>query len=121
MHRQPIRCIAGPVRCGRAARLPRAPAARVAATALTRKGAFICRVFVRCRRNIGCTLDSHRTPEQRKALTDLVVAATKSKAWQEDLTKNGWTPALLTGKAFDDFVDSEFASLRATMHLSGML
>jgi putative tricarboxylic transport membrane protein len=60
-------------------------------------------------------------PEQRKALTDLVVAATKSKAWQEDLTKNGWTPALLTGKAFDDFVDSEFASLRATMHLSGML
>jgi putative tricarboxylic transport membrane protein len=61
------------------------------------------------------------TPEQRKALTDLVIAATKSKAWQEDLTKNGWTPALLTGKTFDDFVDSEFASLRATMHLSGML
>jgi putative tricarboxylic transport membrane protein len=61
------------------------------------------------------------TPEQRKALTDLVVAATKSKAWQEDLVKNGWTPALLTGKTFDDFVDNEFASLRATMHLSGML
>jgi putative tricarboxylic transport membrane protein len=61
------------------------------------------------------------TPEQRKALTDLVVAATKSKAWQEDLTKNGWTPALLTGKQFDEFVDYEFASLRATMYLSGML
>jgi putative tricarboxylic transport membrane protein len=61
------------------------------------------------------------TPEQRKVLTDLVVAATKSKAWQDDLTKNGWTPALLTGKTFDDFVDNEFASLRATMHLSGML
>jgi putative tricarboxylic transport membrane protein len=61
------------------------------------------------------------TPEQRKALTDLVVAATKSKAWQDDLTKNGWTPALLTGKQFDDFVDYEFSSLRATMYLSGML
>ena len=61
------------------------------------------------------------TPEQRKALTDLVIAATKSKAWQDDLVKNGWTPALLTGKTFDDFVDNEFASLRATMHLSGML
>ncbi len=61
------------------------------------------------------------TPEQRKALTDLVVAATKSKAWQEDLVKNGWTPALLTGKQFDEFVDYEFASLRATMYLSGML
>ena len=34
------------------------------------------------------------TPEQRKALTDLVVAATKSKSWQDDLEKNGWTPAL---------------------------
>jgi putative tricarboxylic transport membrane protein len=61
------------------------------------------------------------TPEQRKALTDLVTAATKSKAWQEDLVKNGWTPALLTGKAFDEFVDYEFSSLRATMYLSGML
>jgi putative tricarboxylic transport membrane protein len=28
---------------------------------------------------------------------------------------------LLTGKAFDDYVDNEFASLRGIMHLSGML
>ena len=59
--------------------------------------------------------------EQRKTLTDLIVAATKTKTWQDSLVKNAWTPALLTGKAFDDFVDNEFASLRATMHLSGML
>ncbi len=59
--------------------------------------------------------------EQRSALTALVVAATKSKTWLADLEKNGWTSALLTGKPFDEFVDSEFASLRATMHLSGML
>jgi putative tricarboxylic transport membrane protein len=61
------------------------------------------------------------TKEQRAALTDLVVKATKTKSWQESLAKNNWTPALLSGKAFDDFVDNEFASLRGTMHLAGML
>jgi putative tricarboxylic transport membrane protein len=61
------------------------------------------------------------TAEQRKALTDLVVNTTKTPSWKESLSKNGWTSALLTGKDFDSFVDYEFASLRATMHLSGML
>ena len=61
------------------------------------------------------------TAEQRAALTDMVTKATKSKAWAESLTKNDWTPALLTGKAFDDFVDAEFASLRGIMHLAGMV
>jgi putative tricarboxylic transport membrane protein len=61
------------------------------------------------------------TPAQRATLTDMIVKATRHKTWQDALQKNGWTPALLAGKPFDDFVDSEFASLRATMHLSGML
>jgi putative tricarboxylic transport membrane protein len=61
------------------------------------------------------------TAAQRKALTDMVVAATKTKFWQEALEKNGWTSALLTGKAFDDFVDADFAALRGTMHLAGMV
>ena len=61
------------------------------------------------------------TAEQRAALTDIILKATKSKSWAEDLEKNGWTPALMTGKAFDEFVDNEFASLRGTMHLAGML
>jgi putative tricarboxylic transport membrane protein len=61
------------------------------------------------------------TSEQRAALTELVVKATKSKSWQEALERNTWTPALLTGKAFDDFVDDEFANLRGIMHLSGMV
>jgi putative tricarboxylic transport membrane protein len=61
------------------------------------------------------------SPEQRAALTDLMVKVSKSKSWAEALEKNGWTPALLTGKAFDDFVDNDFASLRGIMHLSGML
>jgi putative tricarboxylic transport membrane protein len=58
---------------------------------------------------------------ERKALTDLVVAATKHKTWAEALEKNKWTPALLAGKAFEDFVDDEFASLRATMVKAGMI
>ena len=61
------------------------------------------------------------TPEQRKALTDLVVTATKHKSWAEAIERNGWTPALLTGPAFDKFVDDEFASLRAVMVKSGMV
>ncbi len=61
------------------------------------------------------------TPEQRKALSDLVVAATKSKSWAESVDKNGWTPALLAGAEFDAFVDREFATLRAIMVKSGMI
>jgi len=61
------------------------------------------------------------TAEQRKVLTELVVKATKSKAWTEALEKNGWTTALMTGPAFDKFVDDEFASLRAVMAKSGMI
>jgi putative tricarboxylic transport membrane protein len=61
------------------------------------------------------------TPAQRAALTDIVVKTTKSPSWIDALDKNSWTPALLTGKAFDDFVDQDFAALRGTMHLAGML
>jgi putative tricarboxylic transport membrane protein len=61
------------------------------------------------------------TPAEAAALTKAVVAATKTPAWQEALSKNGWTPAVISGKEFADFVDYEFASLRATMYLSGML
>ena len=61
------------------------------------------------------------TPAQQAALADMIVKATKTKSWQESLTKNAWTPALLTGQAFADFVDSDFAALRATMVRAGMV
>lgn len=61
------------------------------------------------------------SPEQRKRLVDMLVQATKSKAWAESLEKNAWTPALMTGAAFEKFVDDEFASLRAVMAKSGMI
>jgi putative tricarboxylic transport membrane protein len=58
---------------------------------------------------------------ERQALTERVVKATKSAAWTESLAKNNWTAALLTGKAFDDFVDRDFSTLRATMVRAGMV
>ena len=58
---------------------------------------------------------------QRKDLTDMVLKATKSKSWAESLEKNNWTPAWMPNPEFDDFVDREFASLRATMVKSGMI
>jgi putative tricarboxylic transport membrane protein len=61
------------------------------------------------------------TAEQRKALTDMLVKATKTKTWTDALEKNNWSPALMTGKDFEDFVDREFASLRATMVKAGMV
>ncbi|WP_332814630.1 Bug family tripartite tricarboxylate transporter substrate binding protein [Ramlibacter sp.] len=61
------------------------------------------------------------TPAQRKATTDMVLAALKTRAWAEALEKNKWTPAVLSGPAFEKFVDDEFASLRATMVKSGMV
>ena len=61
------------------------------------------------------------TPAQRDALADMIVKATKSKSWAESMEKNAWTPALLTGKAFEDFVERDFANLRAIMVKSGMV
>jgi putative tricarboxylic transport membrane protein len=61
------------------------------------------------------------TAAQRKALTDKVLAALKTKSWAESLEKNNWTPAVMSGPAFEKFVDDEFASLRATMVKSGMV
>ena len=61
------------------------------------------------------------TPAQRNALIDMIVKATKTKAWGEAVEKNGWTPAVLTGDAFGQFVDNEFASLRAIMVKAGMI
>jgi putative tricarboxylic transport membrane protein len=61
------------------------------------------------------------TPEQRKALIEMIVKATKTKSWAESLEKNAWTPAVMTGAEFETFVDNEFASLRAVMAKSGMI
>lgn len=61
------------------------------------------------------------TPDQRKALTELVLKAVKSKVWADESEKNGWTPAVLSGPEFEQFVEKDFASLRAIMSKSGMI
>jgi putative tricarboxylic transport membrane protein len=61
------------------------------------------------------------TAEQRKKLTDMILAALKTPSWTEAMKKNDWTPAVMSGEAFAKFVDDEFASLRATMVKSGMV
>ena len=61
------------------------------------------------------------TPAQRQALTDMVLKAVKSKSWMEASQKNNWTAAVLSGPAFEKFVDDDFAALRATMVKSGMV
>ena len=58
---------------------------------------------------------------QKKTLVEMVVKATKTKAWADALEKNKWTPALLAGKPFEDFVDESFAATRATMVKAGMV
>ena len=61
------------------------------------------------------------TQDQRDALTQMVLKALRTPSWKESLEKNNWTPAVLSGPAFDKFVDDDFASLRATMVKSGMV
>ena len=61
------------------------------------------------------------TPAQRTALIEGIVKATKTRAWQQAVEQNGWTPALLTGDDFSKFVEDEFASLRAIMTKAGMV
>ena len=61
------------------------------------------------------------SPAQRKSLIDMLLKAVKSKAWEEALEKNSWTPAVLTGAEFEKFVDDDFAAMRAIMAKSGMV
>ena len=61
------------------------------------------------------------TFEQRAELIDKVIAALGTAAWRQALQQNGWAQSLLTGAAFDRFVDQEFASLRLTMERAGIV
>ena len=60
-------------------------------------------------------------PKMQRSAPPQTISATKTKSWEEALKKNGWTPAVMAGKEFEDFVEYEFSSLRAIMYLSGMV
>ncbi|VVO17828.1 Bug family tripartite tricarboxylate transporter substrate binding protein [Pseudomonas fluorescens] len=61
------------------------------------------------------------TPEQRKELTDAVLAAANSKVWQDNVKANAWSPSILTGDEFGKFVDEEHVRLRAMLVKVGLL
>jgi len=61
------------------------------------------------------------TPEQRQAVIEAVVAATKSKTWQDNIQTNAWSPSILTGDDFGKFVDEEHVRLRAMLVKVGLL
>ena len=58
---------------------------------------------------------------QRAALIEMLTKATQHKSWTDALEKNGWTPALLTGDGFAQFVERDSAALRQTMTRAGMI
>ncbi|MGW8466338.1 tripartite tricarboxylate transporter substrate binding protein [Pseudomonas sp. CLCA07] len=61
------------------------------------------------------------SPEQRKELTDAVVAATNTQSWQDNIKTNAWSSSVLTGDAFGKFVDEEHVRLRAMLVNVGLL
>lgn len=61
------------------------------------------------------------TPAQRKELTDAVLAATRTKVWQDALKTNAWSPSVITGDEFSKFVDDEHTRLRAVMTQVGLI
>lgn len=61
------------------------------------------------------------TPAQRKELTDAVVAASKSKGWQDNLAANAWSSSVLTGDDFAKFVEEEHTRLRTMLAKVGLL
>lgn len=61
------------------------------------------------------------TADQRKALTDAVVAATKQKSWTDSLAGNDWFAALLTGDDFAKFVDAEHKRIEDSMKAVGLV
>ncbi|AZD54063.1 Tricarboxylate transport protein TctC [Pseudomonas chlororaphis subsp. aurantiaca] len=61
------------------------------------------------------------TAEQRKQVTDAVLAATNSQVWQDNVKANAWSPSILTGDEFGKFVDEEHQRLRAMLVKVGLL
>lgn len=61
------------------------------------------------------------TPEQRKEVTDAVLAAAESKGWQENVDTNKWAPNILTGDEFGKFVDAEHVRLHGMLVEVGLI
>ncbi|MFL1526751.1 Bug family tripartite tricarboxylate transporter substrate binding protein [Pseudomonas sp. O230] len=61
------------------------------------------------------------TPEQRKEVTDAVVAGANSQVWKDNIEINKWAPNVLTGDDFGKFVEAEHVRLRAMLVEVGLV
>ena len=59
--------------------------------------------------------------KQKKTIVDAVIAATRQKSWIGALARNDWSPALLSGAEFDQFVDAEHLRIEASMRAVGLV
>lgn len=55
------------------------------------------------------------SPEQRKALVEVIERMVKSKSWQDTLAAKGWSDALLSGPEFDAVLKKEIADTKAIL------
>ncbi len=61
------------------------------------------------------------TPDQRRALVELMDGMAKSKEWQEVLKQKGWEDAYLSGDAFAEFLKVEQARVRDVLAAIGLV
>lgn len=59
--------------------------------------------------------------EARTRLVDAVTAMHDSSAWQDQLTKNGWSDVFLAGDEFATYVDSEVATTTGVLQDLGLV
>lgn len=57
---------------------------------------------------------------QRDSLIDTFTALDRTPQWQAELTKNGWTDALLTGDSFGAFLAEQDKSVESALHELGL-
>jgi putative tricarboxylic transport membrane protein len=60
------------------------------------------------------------TPAEQDALIDTFTRLDRTPEWQAELTRNGWTDALLTGDDFGAFLAEQDRSVAATLHELGL-
>jgi putative tricarboxylic transport membrane protein len=61
------------------------------------------------------------TPDQKKALVDVIDKMTKSGAWKEVLKQKGWDDAYLSGDAFASFLKQEQARVAEVLKSVGLV
>lgn len=61
------------------------------------------------------------TVDQRQALVNRVLAAVSTPVWAAALERHRWTASVLTGPAFEEFVERETAAARSLLIRAGLI